>query len=207
MSAGRDREFTEYVQARLAWLRRIAFLLCQDWNHADDLVQAAVTSLYVHWGRARAVDHTDAYARTILVRAFLSERRSGWARRVSLPGQLPDRPGAAKDHEAAIDLRDALATVPPRQRATLVLRYYSDLNVDQTAKVLGCSAGTVKSQTAKGLLALRRALEPESAAAAPGSAAAADDPAPAASGQHGADQHGADQPDTYEPTTSLGKGI
>jgi RNA polymerase sigma-70 factor (sigma-E family) len=160
MSAGRDPEFTEYVGARIGWLRRIAFLLCQDWSHADDLVQAAITSLYVHWGRARAVEHTDAYARTILVRVFLSEQRSGWARRVSLSGWLPDRPGAATDHDAVLDLRDALARVPPRQRATLVLRFYSDLNVDQTAKVLGCSSGTVKSQTAKGLTALRRALEP-----------------------------------------------
>jgi RNA polymerase sigma-70 factor (sigma-E family) len=163
MSAGRDLEFTEYVGARLPWLRRIAFLLCQDWSRADDLVQAAITSLYVHWGRAGAVEHVDAYARTILVRAFLSERRSGWARRVTLPGQLPDRPAAAADQDAAIDLREALARVPPRQRATLVLRYYSDLNVEQTAKVLGCSAGTVKSQTAKGMIALRRALEPQAA--------------------------------------------
>ena len=163
MNAGRDPEFTEYVGARLPWLRRTAFLLCQDWSRADDLVQAAITSLYVHWGRARAVEHTDSYARTILVRVYLSEQRSGWMRRVSLSGRLPDRPdrpGRAADHDAVIDLRDALARVPPRQRATLVLRYYSDLTVEQTAKVLGCSAGTVKSQTAKGLLALRRALEP-----------------------------------------------
>ena len=170
MNAGRDLDFTEYVGARLPWLRRTAFLLCQDWSRADDLVQAAITSLYVHWGRARAVDHTDSYARTILVRVYLSEQRSGWMRRVSLSGWLPERPGRAADHDAVIDLRDALARVPPRQRATLVLRYYSDLTVDQTAKVLGCSAGTVKSQTAKGLIALRRALEPAAGGAA-------DDPA------------------------------
>ena len=68
MSVGRDPEFTEYVGTRIGWLRRIVFLLCQDWSHADDLVQAAITSLYVHWGRVRAVEHTAAYARTILVR-------------------------------------------------------------------------------------------------------------------------------------------
>jgi RNA polymerase sigma factor (sigma-70 family) len=106
------------------------------------------------------MDHTDAYARAIVVREFLSERRTGWARLVSLGAALPDRPSAVADHDAALDVRSALATLPPGQRATLVLRFYCDLNVDQAAHALGCSAGTVKSQTAKGLDALRRALEP-----------------------------------------------
>ena len=219
MNAGRDPEFTEYVGARLPWLRRIAFLLCQDWSRADDLVQAAITSLYVHWGRARAVEHTDSYARTILVRVYLSEQRSGWMRRVSLSGRLPDRPGRAADHDAVIDLRDALRRVPPRQRATLVLRYYSDLTVEQTAKVLGCSAGTVKSQTAKGLIALRRALEPADGGAADDPA---DDSAPGAHCQPGPgpwasggrqparsqparSQPARSQPSTFQP--ALRKGI
>jgi len=81
VNARRDEDFTGYVQARLAWLRRVAYLLCQDWQRADDLVQTAITSLYVHWRRARAMESVDGYARTILVRAFLSERRGGWARR------------------------------------------------------------------------------------------------------------------------------
>jgi len=160
MNARRDEDFTGYVQARLAWLRRVAYLLCQDWQQADDLVQTAITSLYVHWRRARAMESIDGYARTILVRAFLSERRGGWARRVTLVGKLPDTAGQAPDAEDALDVRSALAGLPPRQRATLVLRFYCDLNVDQAARVLGCSAGTVKSQTAKALASLRRALEP-----------------------------------------------
>jgi RNA polymerase sigma-70 factor (sigma-E family) len=161
VSTRRDAEFTEYVAARLAALRRVAFLLCQDWDHADDLVQGAITRLYVHWGRASVVEHVDAYARTILVREFLNERRSLWARRVTLPGRLPDLPGAVTDHAAALDVRTALAALPPRQRATLVLRFYCDLDVGQTAQALSCSPGTVKSQTAKGLDALRRALGPD----------------------------------------------
>jgi len=165
LSGGRDAEFTEYVSARLTTLRRLAYLLCQDWHGADDLVQGAITRLYVHWGRARAVDHTDAYARVILVREFLSERRSPWARRVILREQLPDTVGTVTDHAAVLDVRTALAGLPKRQRATLVLRFYCDLNIDQTAQVLACSPGTVKSQTAKGLDSLRRALEP---AGAPG---------------------------------------
>jgi RNA polymerase sigma-70 factor (sigma-E family) len=160
VNAHRDEDFTGYVQARLAWLRRVAYLLCQDWQQADDLVQTAITSLYVHWRRASTMEHTDGYARTILVRAFLSERRGGWARRVTLASTLPDVPSAGPDPGDALDVRAALATLPPRQRATLVVRFYCDLNVDQAAKVLGCSTGTVKSQTAKALAGLRRALEP-----------------------------------------------
>jgi len=161
--SSRDDEYTEYISARMMSLRRTAFMLCQDWHRADDLVQAAITRLYVHWGRARAADHIDAYARTVLVREFLGERRSAWARRVSLDAQVPPAgtgTGTA-DHDALLDLRAALTAVPPRQRATLVLRFYCDLNVEQTAQVLGCSPGTVKSQTVKGLAALRRALDPD----------------------------------------------
>jgi RNA polymerase sigma-70 factor (sigma-E family) len=159
-SARRDAEFTEYLTARMAALRRVAYLLCQDWHRADDLVQSAITRLYVRWNRVRTIEHIDAYVRVVLVRQFLSEQRSGWARRVSTSGQVPDLPGHSADHDAALDLRSALAELPSRQRATLVLRFYCDLNIDQAAHVLGCSAGTVKSQTAKGLDSLRRALEP-----------------------------------------------
>ena len=162
----RDAEFTEFVHARLTSLRRVAFLLCRDWDHADDLVQAAITKLYLHWGRAQADGHPDAYARAILVREFLIDRRSGWARRVVLGPAAggPETGGGdagappASDHDAALDVRAALGSLPPRQRATLVLRFYCDLSVDEAARVLGCSAGTVKSQTAKGLDALRRAI-------------------------------------------------
>jgi RNA polymerase sigma-70 factor (sigma-E family) len=154
----RDDEYTEFVGARLQALRRIAYLLCQDWHHADDLVQVTITRLYVHWHRVRFMDHPEAYARTILVRQFLGERRSGWARKVSLAGEMPDWPGVGPDHDDAIDVNAALAGLPPRQRATLVLRFYCDQTVDQVAGVLGCSAGTVKSQTSKGLGSLRLAL-------------------------------------------------
>jgi DNA-directed RNA polymerase specialized sigma24 family protein len=107
VSARRDEEFTQYVSAHLAGFRRLAFLLCQDWHRADDLVQGAITRLYVQWGQASAVDHTDAYARTILVREFLREQRSGWARQQRaatgdgrarqradrVPQRAPARPG------------------------------------------------------------------------------------------------------------------
>jgi DNA-directed RNA polymerase specialized sigma24 family protein len=70
LSTRRDTEFTEYVQAWLTWLLRVAYLLCQDWDRADDLVQATVTRLYVHWGKARSADQIDGYVRRILVRGF-----------------------------------------------------------------------------------------------------------------------------------------
>jgi RNA polymerase sigma-70 factor (sigma-E family) len=160
VSAPRDQEFADYVAARLGALRRLAYLLCQDRDRTDDLVQAAITRLYVHWNRAREVEHIDAYVRTILVRVYLSERRSAWATNVDLSRELPEPVAAADERDDGLDLRIALAALPPRQRATLVLRFYCDLSVEQTATHLGCSVGTVKSQTAKGLAALRGRIEP-----------------------------------------------
>ena len=160
MSRGRDAEYTEYVAARLSSLRRLAAVLCGDWQRADDLVQATLTKLYVHWGRVREASHADAYARAVLVREFIHERRSTWVKRVRLSGGVTEAPAAAVDHDAVLDVRAAVAALPARQRATLVLRFYCDLNVEQCAAVLGCSPGTVKSQTARALEAVRRALGP-----------------------------------------------
>jgi RNA polymerase sigma-70 factor (sigma-E family) len=160
LSASHDEQFTEFVSARLPAFRRVAYLLCQDWHQADDIVQAAITRLYVHWGRVSAMEHAEAYVRAILARAFLSQQRSGWVRRVILSDQVPESLACGPDREAALDLKAALAGLPPRQRATLVLRFYCDMTVEQTAEALGCTQGTVKSQTSKGLGSLRRALEP-----------------------------------------------
>jgi RNA polymerase sigma-70 factor (sigma-E family) len=173
VSRSRDAEYTEYVTARLPSLRRLAAVLCDDWQRADDLVQATLTTLYVHWGRAGAALHPDAYARAVLVREFLHERRSAWVKRVSLGGRVADSPAAAVDHDAVLDLRAAVVALPARQRATLVLRFYCDLSVDQAAESLGCSPGTVKSQTAKALAAVRRALGPAHPAAPGGQPPAA----------------------------------
>jgi RNA polymerase sigma-70 factor (sigma-E family) len=153
-----DDEFTRFAAAAIGPLRRVAYLLCQDWQRADDLVQVAITRLYIRWERVQAMEHPDAYARAILIREFLGERRSGWARRVVLGAAVPDTAGPGHDSETALDMRTALRSLPPRQRATIVLRYYCDLNVEQTAQQLDCSPGTVKSQTAKALDALRGRL-------------------------------------------------
>ncbi len=158
----REPEFDEYVGARLSSLRQLAFVLSRDWHQADDVVQGALTKLYLHWPKARAATSIDAYARTILIREFLRQQRSSWARLVSVTSLPPDRPGRTSDADTALDLTAALATLPVRQRATLVLRFYCDLSVEQSARVLNCSPGTVKSQTAKALQALRRLLRTES---------------------------------------------
>ena len=161
MKPHEDVGFTDYMSARIPSLRRLALLLCQDWHRADDLLQVAMTKTFVHWAKAAAAENTDAYVRAILVREFVQERRSGWARRVSLTDRPIEAAAASADYDGALDLRAAVAALPPRQRAVLVLRYYCDLNVDQSAHALGCTPGTVKSQTAKALASLRRVVGAE----------------------------------------------
>lgn len=167
---GRDVEFREFAESRADWLRKVAFLLCTDWHRADDLVQETFTKLYVQWWRMRRVENPDGYARTVLVNTFLAEQRSAWqrwtARRPVTPAVEAETHAPPTDPEASLDLRRALAAIPPRQRATLVLRYYHDLTVEQTADALGCSSGNVKSQTSRGLEALRRVLDARSTTAA-----------------------------------------
>jgi RNA polymerase sigma-70 factor (sigma-E family) len=155
-----DEEFVEYVSARMPGLRRLALLLCHDWHGADDLVQAAITKLYVAWAKARTSDSIDAYVRTILIREYLHEQRAGWARRVTLTDHPPEFAGRQANSDVMLDVQAAIAALPPRQRAVLILRYHCDLNVDQAAHVLGCSTGTVKSQTSKAMACMRRALGP-----------------------------------------------
>jgi RNA polymerase sigma-70 factor (sigma-E family) len=168
VTSQRDADYSEYMEFRLPALRRLALLLCQDRHRADDLVQQAIIRVYVHWAKASAADSTDAYVNAILVREFLHERRSGWTRRVSVTDQLPEAPVLTADRDGLMDLQAAVAALPPGQRAALVLRYYCDLNIDRTAAVLGCSTGTVKSQTAKALAALRSRLNGDAAITAAG---------------------------------------
>ncbi|MFF9647171.1 SigE family RNA polymerase sigma factor [Kitasatospora aureofaciens] len=160
----RDAEFTEYVTSRSGWLRKVAYLLCGDWHRADDLVQEAITKLYVHWSKASRANNLDGYARRTLVNTFLAEQRTSWWRRTVRTGTEPDIAAASIDLDVSLDLRKALAALPPRQRATVVLRYYCDLSIDQAAEALNCSSGNVKSQSARALETLRRNLVPIPAA-------------------------------------------
>ncbi|MGN9813562.1 SigE family RNA polymerase sigma factor [Micromonospora sp. BQ11] len=158
MPEAADHEYLEYVGARLPALHRLAYALCGDVDQADDLVQEAATRLYQRWSRVSRAEHVDAYVRTVVVRLFLDGRRKGWWR-VRLSAAPPDvRAGEDRGVEDRTVLRAALRRVPPRQRAVLVLRFVHDLPVDEVARTLGCSTGTVKSQTAHGLAAMRRLL-------------------------------------------------
>jgi RNA polymerase sigma-70 factor (sigma-E family) len=159
--AGSAEEFTEFVRARLPGLRRAAFLLCGDWSRGDDIVQRALTDAYVGWDRVRRADNPDAYLRTVLVHRWLDERRRRWST-VWLVDAVPDRAADPAHHQPdvdeALDVRAALARLAPRQRAVLVLRFFCDMSVEDTAAALRCSAGTVKSQTSVALAAMRRHL-------------------------------------------------
>jgi len=154
----RDREFGEFVDARALVMRRTAYLLCGDWHRAEDIVQTALTKLYVAWSRVRR-DSVDAYARKVLVRTAIDESRRGFFQRERSVDAVPER--AVSDHAADYDLREALDALPPGQRAVVVLRYWEDLSITETARLLGRTEGTVKSQASKGLAALRDLLVDE----------------------------------------------
>jgi RNA polymerase sigma-70 factor (sigma-E family) len=153
-----EQEFAAYFRARRDGVRRTAYLLCGDWHRADDHAQAAFVALHRQWRRIRDRAALDAWMRRTLVRSVVDESRRPW-RRERFTAEPPDG-AAAPDTDVATRhvLVDALRGVPPRQRAVLVLRFLDGLGVAETAAALGCSAGTVKSQTAHGLAALRATL-------------------------------------------------
>jgi RNA polymerase sigma-70 factor (sigma-E family) len=157
MSVANEDAFRAFALSRRPALRRTAFLLCGNWHQADDLVQAALVKLYVAWPRVRANESPDAYVQRILVRCSLDERRRPWRRESPIETVAHDGPAAGPEEEL-LDLRSALARLPHRQRATLLLRFWLDMSVAQTADALGCSEGTVKSQTARALTTLREFL-------------------------------------------------
>jgi RNA polymerase sigma-70 factor (sigma-E family) len=152
-----ETSYREYVRHRLDGLRRTAFLLCGDWHLADDLVSIALVKLLRHWPRVSAMDQPDAYVRRMLLRALLDERRRPW-RRERPTDALPDRVTAPDDPSERLAILALLAELPPRRRAVLVLRYFCDLSVEDTAAALDCTEGTVKSQTARALDTLRARL-------------------------------------------------
>jgi RNA polymerase sigma-70 factor (sigma-E family) len=173
----RDEQFHEFVVERRPHLLRTATLLTAGDAHlAEDLVQATLTKLYLAWPAFRRADNPDGYLRRVLVNALTDERRRLWRRRehpvAELPAVLVPAPGPSDGAEypgpsgaeasggpAADAVRQALRELPPRIRAAVVFRYFYDLDVAATAEALGCSVGTVKSQTARALDHLRAALE------------------------------------------------
>jgi len=152
------REFADFVAARSGALMRVAYLLTGDQHAAEDLLQTALTKAAARWGRI----HTspEAYVRQVMYR----EQVSGWRRRArrreTTMADVPDQAAAAADisAETRLSVQQALRALPARKRAVLVLRYFEDLPEAQVASILGCSVGTVRSQTHKAITQLRAAL-------------------------------------------------
>jgi len=150
--------FGAYAAARLPVVRRTAYLLCGNWHTAEDLAQAAFIKLYLHWRRVERSESLDAYVRTTVVRLWLDQTRTSRWRREHLVAVTPDSPALAEDSDDITVLGLALDRLTPSQHAVLVLRFWEDLDVRSTAAALGVSEGTVKSQTSKALVSLRREL-------------------------------------------------
>ena len=156
-----EAAFVEFAASVRDRLRRTAYLLCGDWDLASDFVQEGLVRVYVRWPRLERRGGEAAYARKAVVSAYLDHVR----RRSS--GETPTEadPTLASDEDVAtaVVMREALMTalagLPPRQRACVVLRYFEDLSVADTAALLGCTEGTVKSQTSRALFSLRSTFE------------------------------------------------
>ena len=147
-------EYRDFVASRQHRLRRFAYLNCGDWHRAEDVVQTAFVKLYAAGNRASS-DSLDAYTRRIVVNTIIDDSRRGWFRKERPVEVIPDRPVSDHDPTDRIAALEALARLPAKRRATLVLRYWEDMSVEQTAEVMGCSVNTVKSQTARGIQSLR----------------------------------------------------
>ncbi|MEV0622982.1 SigE family RNA polymerase sigma factor [Nonomuraea sp. NPDC050404] len=149
-------EYDAFVTRAWPRLLRTAYLLTREWDAAEDLVQTALLKAWLAWPRLG--DEREAYVRKIIVNVHVSWWRRRWRRAEVTSGSLPDRSQVA-DHMGQADERElvwqALGRLPARQRAVVVLRYFEDLTEAQTAETLGCSVGTVKSQTSRALAKLR----------------------------------------------------
>ncbi len=151
----KDAEFSEYMAARQPSLLRTAYLLTGDRHTAEDLVQTALAKLYLSWDKVQRQDSLDGYVRRILVNENNSLWRRPWKKRETTTSELPDEPAEPTRESHDSELWDLVQTLPRKQRAAVVLRYYEQLSEAETAAVLGVSVGTVKSQTSRALAALR----------------------------------------------------
>ncbi|MFC0600647.1 SigE family RNA polymerase sigma factor [Streptomyces palmae] len=159
MTADGSRDSTRFEQFARAYQRRLyrtAYLLCGDAESARDLTQTTLAKLFQYWHRAGKADNPAAYARTVLTRTYLAERRRRL--RDFLAHSHVDAPPPSVGPELTVTLLTALAELPPRARAMVVLRYWEDLDVRTVAELLRCSESTVKSQCSRSLATLRTRL-------------------------------------------------
>jgi RNA polymerase sigma-70 factor (sigma-E family) len=153
-----EDEFVEFAGAASGRLRRTAFLLCGDWHTAEDLTQTTLAKVFTAWRRISHRDAVNAYAMRTLLNTYLAESRRKRPAEL-LTGQVPEQPVETPGPELRLAVLGALATLPPKARAVVVLRYWADMSVDQVASLLGCSTGNVKSQCARALDKLRLLLD------------------------------------------------
>jgi RNA polymerase sigma-70 factor (sigma-E family) len=151
----RDSEFSSYMAARQPSLLRTAYLLTGDRHTAEDLVQTALAKLYLSWDKVRRQESVDGYVRRILVNEHNSLWRRPWKKRETTTSELPEQAAPTTRGGRDDALWELVQTLPRKQRAAVVLRYYEELSEAETAEVLGVSVGTVKSQTSRALAALR----------------------------------------------------
>ena len=153
-----EAEFAAFVAARRTHLRRIAFAICGDWHQAEDLVQIALAKLYVAWPRLHTAGAEEAYVRQIIVRANIDESRRSWRR--ESPGIEHHDEEVRADHsiEDRSALVKALQQLTAMQRRVVVMRHWLDLSVEETARELDISTGTVKSHTSRALVRLHELM-------------------------------------------------
>jgi len=177
-------EFIEFATDASPRLRRTAFLLCGNWHTAEDLAQTTLAKVFASWRRINRRDAVNAYAMRTLMNTYLAERRKKRPGEV-LAGQLPEAHVDDPSPELRMAVLEALAMLPPKARAVVVLRYWADQSIDQTAALLGCSPGNVKSQSARALDKLRLLLDDVATDPRPGTPA--EDPNRTRKGDHGRD--------------------
>lgn len=155
--SARDAEFEEYMAARQPALLRTAYLLTGDQHSAEDLVQTSLAKLYLSWDKVQRRELVDGYVRRIMVNEHNSLWRRAWKRKEFATDTIPDHTGVEDrpDHGERSALWEFVQTLPRKQRAVVVLRYYEDLSEAEVADILGISVGTVKSQSSRALAALR----------------------------------------------------
>jgi len=153
----KDAEFEAYMAARQPSLLRTAYLLSGDRHTAEDLVQTALAKLYLSWDKVQQRELLDGYVRRIIVNEHNSLWRRAWKKREVSTDALPDHQTVTHepDDGRSAALWDFVQTLPRKQRAVIVLRYYEDLSEAETADILGISVGTVKSQASRALAAMR----------------------------------------------------
>jgi len=159
MRRSKESGFREFAEARTGHLFRSACLLTSgDTHFAEDLVQETLGRMYVVWGRTSRVGNPAAYAQTVLIRAFLAHQRRRSAQErpsADLPETTASAPG---DASLRITLLDALRQLPPKDRAVIVLRYWEDRSVLETADILNVSSAAVRTRSTRALARLREQL-------------------------------------------------